>query len=163
MMPGVRTGAGSLVNPEMAQLHYAYMHHNASYQLRSGSLRPFLSMKTSWRSNAFRITGPLWWESTGHHKGPVSLCFLYCWQEQASVPVVESPVIWRTVVLIWRHCNIVPKHYWCWKNCKPVRQYDSVVFTYTSTKAAMSLKPMNLELGLSTLFTMVLVGWWVRD
>ena len=29
--------------------------------------RPSLSyMKTAWHWNYFRITGPLWWESTGH-------------------------------------------------------------------------------------------------
>ena len=39
----------------------------------AGSHRSF-RMMTSWYEKAFRITGPLWWESTGdrwiHHKGP---------------------------------------------------------------------------------------------
>ena len=55
----------------------------------------------------FRVTGPLWGESTGHQwilltkASDVELwCFLWYMFEQTSEQTIETPVIWDTIALI---------------------------------------------------------------
>ena len=68
-------------------------------------------MMTSSNGNIFRVTGPLWGESTGHRWIPFTKasdielwCFLWYTPEQT----VETPVIWDAIVLImpslWWYC-----------------------------------------------------------
>ena len=59
--------------------------------------------------NIFRVTGPLWGESTGHRWIPPTKasdaelwCFLWCAPEQT----VELPVVWDAMMSTWHHCNM---------------------------------------------------------
>ena len=70
------------------------------------------SMKTSSNENIFRITGPLWGESTGHRwitltkaSDAVLWCYLWCLPEQTVEQTIETPEIWDAMMSIWRHCN----------------------------------------------------------
>ena len=62
---------------------------------------------TSANGNIFRVTGPLWGESTGHRWIPHTKssdaelwCFLWCAPEQTLEQTSETPVIWDAIVLI---------------------------------------------------------------
>ena len=66
-----------------------------------------VSMMTSSNGNIFRITDPLWGESTGHRWIPLTkasgadlLCFLWSAPEQMFEQTIEMPVIWDAIVLI---------------------------------------------------------------
>ena len=55
----------------------------------------------SWHGNAFRITGPLWWESISGY-----LWYLLCCQlQQANGQTIEWLVIWDVTTFKWRHFN----------------------------------------------------------
>ena len=61
---------------------------------------------------SFHNTGPLQWEFRDHRWIPwqrpcnTELCCVVChWPEQAVEQTVESPDIWDTMTLVWRHCN----------------------------------------------------------
>ena len=69
-------------------------------------------MLTSSNKNIFRVTGPLWEESTGHRWIPLTKasdaepwCFLWCAPQQTVEQRVELPVIWEFMISMWRHCN----------------------------------------------------------
>ena len=68
-------------------------------------MRCQLRMMTSSNGNIFRVTGPLWGESTGHRFIPITKasraefwCFL--WSEQRFEQTIEKPVIWDAIALI---------------------------------------------------------------
>ena len=57
--------------------------------------------------NIFRVTGPLWGESTGHRWIPLTKssdaelwCFLWFVPAQTAEQTIKTPVIWGTIVLI---------------------------------------------------------------
>ena len=57
----------------------------------------------------FRVTGPLWGESTGHRWSPPTKasdtehwCFLWSAPEQTAEQTLETPVIWDAIELIMR-------------------------------------------------------------
>ena len=63
-------------------------------------------MMTLLNVNIFRITGPLWVESTGHqfpdspHKGQWRGCFLWSMPEQTVKQTTKKSVIWDAIALI---------------------------------------------------------------
>ena len=64
-------------------------------------------MMTSLNRNIFRVTGPLWGESTGHRWIPLTKasdaelwCFLWSAPEQTVKQTNEMPVIWDAIALI---------------------------------------------------------------
>ena len=64
-------------------------------------------MMTSSNGNIFRVTGPLWGESTGHRWIPLTKasdaelwCFRWSAPEQIVEQTLETPVIWDAVTLI---------------------------------------------------------------
>ena len=64
-------------------------------------------MMTSSNGNIFRITDPLWGESTGQRRIPLTKatdaylwCFLWSAHEQTVEQVIETPVIWDVIALI---------------------------------------------------------------
>ena len=64
-------------------------------------------MMTSWNGSIFRVTGPLWRESTGHRWIPLTKsgdaqpwCFLWSVTEQTVEYTIKTPVIWDTMALI---------------------------------------------------------------
>ena len=66
----------------------------------------------SCNANAFRVTGPLWEESSGHRWIPLTkgqwcrtLMFLWCSSEQILEPTLGRPVIRGAMPLAWRRCN----------------------------------------------------------
>ena len=69
------------------------------------SLKMTTNMMTSSNENIFRVTGPLWRESTGDRWIPLTKasntelwCFL--WSAPEPEPTIETPVIWDAIVLI---------------------------------------------------------------
>ena len=65
-----------------------------------------MHMMTSSSGNVFRVTGPLWGESTGDRWIPLTKasdadlwCFLWCAPEQVVEQTNESPVIWDAIAL----------------------------------------------------------------
>ena len=69
---------------------------------------------TSWRREAFRITGPLWKESIGHRWFPSQRAsyvefwyFLWRQLEQIVEQTVERQLNWDVFTLIWLRCNDV--------------------------------------------------------
>ena len=70
---------------------------------------------TSHHKNAFCTTDLLWGESTAHRmipltKGPVMRSvdtFFVVSPEQIIEQVVDIPVIWDAMNLLWRYCNVV--------------------------------------------------------
>ena len=57
--------------------------------------------------NIFRVTGPLWGESTGHRWIPLTMasdaelwCFLWSAPEQTFEQTIGTPVIWDAIALI---------------------------------------------------------------
>ena len=71
-------------------------------------------MMASSNGNIFRVTGPLWGESTGHRWIPLTKANdteLWCFfdmrlNKQTVKQTIETPVIWDAVVLLWRFCNV---------------------------------------------------------
>ena len=64
-------------------------------------------MMTSSNGNIFRVTGPLWGESTGHRWIPLTRgsdaglwCFLWSAPEQTAEQTIETLVIWDAIALI---------------------------------------------------------------
>ena len=64
-------------------------------------------MMTSLKRNAFRVTGPLWGESTGDRWLPLTKasdgdigCFRWFTTEQAFEQTIPTPVIWDAIALI---------------------------------------------------------------
>ena len=64
-------------------------------------------MMTSSDGNIFRVTGPLWWEFTGHRWIPLTKAsdmelwyFLWSAPEQTVEQTMETPVIWDAISLI---------------------------------------------------------------
>ena len=62
---------------------------------------------TSSNGNIFRVTGPLWGESTGHRWIPLTKasnaerwCFLWCAPQQTAEQTVDMLVIWDAMSLI---------------------------------------------------------------
>ena len=62
---------------------------------------------TSWNGNIFRVTGPLWGESTGHRWIPLKKacdaelwCFLWSAPEHTAEQTLESPVIWDAIAIV---------------------------------------------------------------
>ena len=69
---------------------------------------------TSSNGNIFRITGPLWGESTGRRWFSLTKatdaelwCFLWCRPEQTSEQTIETPVFWDAWRSLYRHCNVL--------------------------------------------------------
>ena len=63
-------------------------------------------MMTSSNGNIFRVTGPLWEESTGHDWIPLTMasdterwCFLWSAPEQTIKQTIETQVIWDAIAL----------------------------------------------------------------
>ena len=74
------------------------------YSPRCGQSDPMI---TSWNGNIFRVTGPLWGESTGHRSIPLTKasdtelwCLLWSAPEQTVEQTIETPVIWDTLALV---------------------------------------------------------------
>ena len=72
-------------------------------------------MMTSSNGNFFRVTGPLWGESTGQRWIPLtkgewrgSLMFLCCYSEQAVEQTLDKPVIRDVMTVMWSR----PKAEW---------------------------------------------------
>ena len=66
-----------------------------------------VNMMTYSNVNIFRVTGPLWGESTGHRWIPLTKasdqelwCFLWSVPEQTIGQTIETPVIWDATSLI---------------------------------------------------------------
>ena len=66
---------------------------------------PRVHMMTSSNENIFRLTGPLWGESTGHRWIPLTKaidaelwCFL--WSAPERFKIISTPVIWDTIALV---------------------------------------------------------------
>ena len=62
---------------------------------------------TSLNGNIFRVTGPLWGESTGHESIPLMKasnaelwCLLWSALEQTVEQTIEAPVIWDAIAFI---------------------------------------------------------------
>ena len=69
-------------------------------------------MMTASNGDIFRVTGPLWRESIGQRRVPLTKasdaelwCFLWYAPEQTVKQTIETPVLWYAIALIWRHCN----------------------------------------------------------
>ena len=65
------------------------------------------AMMTSSNGNIFRVTGPLWGESTGHRWIPLTKasdvelwCFLWSAPKQTVEQTIGKPVIWNAIALI---------------------------------------------------------------
>ena len=70
------------------------------------------TMMTSPNENFFRVTGPVWEETTGNRWIPLTKasdaelwCFLWSAPEQTIEQTIETPVIWDAIVLIMTSCN----------------------------------------------------------
>ena len=66
-----------------------------------------ITLMTSSNENIFGVSGPLWWEVTGHRQIPLTnasgaelWCFLWSAPEQTAEQTLEMPVIWDTITLI---------------------------------------------------------------
>ena len=77
-------------------------------------------MMTSSNENIFRVTGPLWGESTGHRWIPLTetndaelWCFLWSAPQRMIEQTMETPVIWDAIVLIMTslQCDICQELY----------------------------------------------------
>ena len=62
---------------------------------------------TSSNGNVFRVTGPLWGESTGHRWIPLTTasdaerrCFLWSTSEETVEQTIDTPVIWDAIAFI---------------------------------------------------------------
>ena len=62
-------------------------------------------MMTSSSGNIFRVTGPVWGESTGHRWIPLTKasdaelsCLLWSATEQTVEQTIETPVIWNAIM-----------------------------------------------------------------
>ena len=68
-----------------------------------------MCMVTSPNGNIFRVTGPLWGESSGHRWIPLTKasdaelwCFIWSAPEQRAEQTPETPVIWDAITLIMK-------------------------------------------------------------
>ena len=75
---------------------------------------------TSSIGNIFRVTGPLWGESTGHRWIPLIKasvaelwCFLWSPPEQTAEQTSETPVIWNAIALIMTSLYCVQQYTVC--------------------------------------------------
>ena len=61
----------------------------------------------SWHGNTFRIIGLIWGKSTVNRwlKNDQFVCFFWCSPEKGVEQTVQLPVIWDTMMLMWRHGN----------------------------------------------------------
>ena len=64
-------------------------------------------MMTSSNENIFRVTGPLWWKSTGHQWIPLTeasdmelWCFLWLAPKETVEQTIDTLVIWDAIALI---------------------------------------------------------------
>ena len=70
-------------------------------------------MMTSWNGNIFRVTGPLWEESTGHRWIPLTKASdaeLWCFQWSAPEYTVEQAIKWP---IIWHGIVFIMTSLWC--------------------------------------------------
>ena len=81
---------------------FSFYAHNLSHAHLSDKL---YNMMTSSNGNIFRVTGPLWGESTGDRRIPLTKasdaelwCFL--WSEQTVEQTIETTVIWDAIAPI---------------------------------------------------------------
>ena len=65
------------------------------------------TMMTPWSKNIFRVIGPVWVESTGDRRIPLTKasdvelwCFLCSAPEQTFEQTIGTPVIWDVIALI---------------------------------------------------------------
>ena len=75
-------------------------------EIRQGTIR-FCNMMTSWNGNILRVTGPLWGESTGHRRIPLTkasgaelCCYLWSAPAETVEQTIETTVIWDAIALI---------------------------------------------------------------
>ena len=93
---------------------------------------------TSSNGNSFRITGPLWGESTGHRWIPLTKAsdaelwsFLWTAPEQTFEQTIEAPVIWDAIAHIMTSlwcCKISITYHrgnYNWKNNSPLSLFPS--------------------------------------
>ena len=90
---------------------------------------------TSSKGNIFRVTGPLWEESTAHRWIPPTkgsdadfLCFLWSAHEQTVEQAIETPVIVRRAGLLWSQQDFE----WRWSvplfKCLIVLEFSFILF-----------------------------------
>ena len=114
----VRSDSKSLSNATLIQVCGAMWRHHRVCQLKllqaetwhttyvtTPSKVIILHMMTSSNGNIFRVTGPLWGESTGggftsQSQWRGALCFLWSASEQMAGQTTEMPVIWDVIALI---------------------------------------------------------------
>ena len=79
----------------------------------------YKTMMTSSNGNIFRVTDPLWGESTGRRWIPLTnaidaelWCFLWSASEQSVVHTIETPVIWDAITLSMTSLYCGPKLVW---------------------------------------------------
>ena len=71
------------------------------------SLSPYGVTRPQWvKWISFRVTGPVWWETTGHRWIPLTKasdaeiwCFLWSAPEQTVEPTIRTLVIWDAIAL----------------------------------------------------------------
>ena len=81
--------------------HDPWGEHDCSHAEDAGAIcSEYILMMTSWNGNIFRVTGPLWGESTGHRWIPLTnvscaelWCFLWSASEQSGGQTIDTPVI----------------------------------------------------------------------
>ena len=128
-------------------LRYTYMTHLLVGVNASGYI-----MMTSSNGNIFRVTGPLWGESTGHRWIPLTKAsdaelwyFLWSAPEQRVEQTIETPGIWDAIApimtsLSWRHCHGIKWNHCKTKQDKPAYWIDLVHCGYV-TKPLRCLRP----------------------
>ena len=77
----------------------------------------------------FRVTGPLWGESTDHRWIPLTKasdaelwCFLWYAPEQTVEQTIIRPAIWDATRSLWRHCD---ETMGCRTLCSPI-EYETI-------------------------------------
>ena len=104
------------IGPGRQQMHmYIYIYNfgnipmgDDTYMLSTDPYDADLGiMVASSNGSIFRVTGPLWGESTGHRWIPLTKasdaelwCFLWIAPEQTAEQTIETPVIWDAIVRI---------------------------------------------------------------
>ena len=83
------------------------MNENGMVSQPMDFIEHILNMMRSSNGNSFRVTGPLWGESTGHWRIPLTKasdvelwCFLWSAPEQTVEQTIETLVIWDAITLI---------------------------------------------------------------
>ena len=99
---------GKLLSPISRHRHFARSYDKISYAILK-------RMMTLSNGNLFRVTGPLWGESTGHRWIPLAKasdaelwCLLWSVPEQTVEQTLETLVIWDAIAPLWRHLNGPP-------------------------------------------------------